>query len=341
MDNKVKNRILYLKEILEKYTDDEHPLTTSQIVQLLEEGYSLTVHRTTIPKDIAMLVSYGMDIVTVKSTQTKYFLGERSFEIPELTLLIDAVMASKFITTSKSERLIEKLNGLTSVHAAKKLKRNMYVTDRIKPENEHVYYIVDAINEAINSNRQIAFQYYEYSGLKKRVLRHKGEIYKISPYHLVWNGDFYYVVGFSDKHNKIVSFRVDRIAPAPTLLHEKAAPVPTDFDLAKYTKEVFAMFDGETMTVDLRCDNSLMKTIIDKFGEDVTVLAYDMTSFRLHVDVSVSPTFYGWLFGFCGKIQILGPEHIKQEYVRLVEQAYLQNIAKTIVTGGQSSDGSA
>lgn len=326
MDNKVKNRILYLKEILEKYTDDEHPLTTSQIVQLLEKDYSLTVHRTTIPKDIAMLVSYGMDIVTVKSTQTKYFLGERSFEIPELTLLIDAVMASKFITTSKSERLIEKLNGLTSVHTAKKLKRNMYVADRIKPENEHIYYIVDAINEAINRNRQIAFQYYEYSGLKKKVLRHKGEIYKISPYHLVWNGDFYYVVGFSDKHSKIVSFRVDRIASAPTLLQEKAAPVPMDFDLAKYTKEVFAMFDGETMTVDLRCDNSLMKIIIDKFGEDVTVLAYDMSSFRLIVDVSVSPTFYGWLFGFGGKIQILGPKHIKEEYVRLVEQAYKQSL---------------
>lgn len=326
MDNKVKNRILYLKEILEKYTDDEHPLTTSQIVQLLEKDYSLTVHRTTIPKDIAMLVSHGMDIVTVKSTQTKYFLGERSFEIPELTLLIDAVMASRFITTSKSERLIEKLNSLTSVHTAKKLKRNMYVTDRIKPENEHIYYIVDAINEAINRNRQIAFQYYEYSGLKKKVLRHKGEIYKISPYHLVWNGDFYYVVGFSDKHSKIVSFRVDRIASAPTLLQEKAAPVPMGFDLAKYTKEVFAMFDGETMTVDLRCDNSLMKIIIDKFGEDVTVLAYDMTSFRLIVDVSVSPTFYGWLFGFGGKIQILGPKHIKEEYVRLVEQAYKQSL---------------
>lgn len=325
MDKKVKNRILYLKEILEKYTDDEHPLTTSQIVQLLEKDYSLTVHRTTIPNDIAMLVSYGMDIVTVKSTQTKYFLGERFFEIPELTLLIDAVMASKFITTSKSERLIEKLKSLTSVHGAIKLKRNMHVTDRIKPENEHIYYIVDAINEAINRNKQIAFQYYEYSGLKKKVLRHKGEIYKISPYHLVWNGDFYYVVGFSAKHSKIVSFRVDRIASVPTLLQDKAAPVPREFDLAKYTKEVFAMFDGETKTVDLRCDNSLMKIIIDKFGEDIAVLAYDMTSFRLIVDVSVSPTFYGWLFGFGGKIQILGPKHIKEEYVRLVEQAYKQS----------------
>ena len=329
MDNKVKNRILYLKEILEKYTDDEHPLTTNQIIQLLEKDYSLTVHRTTIPKDIAMLVSYGMDIVTIKSTQTKYFLGERSFEIPELTLLIDAVMASKFITTSKSERLIEKLNGLTSIHASKKLKRNMYVTDRIKPENEHIYYIVDVINEAINRNKQIAFQYYEYSGLKKKVLRHKGEVYKISPYHLVWNGDFYYVVGFSDKHSKIVSFRVDRIASAPILLQEKAAQVPMDFDLAKYTKEFFAMFDGETVTVDLRCDNSLMKIIIDKFGEDVTVLAYDMTSFRLIVDVSVSPTFYGWLFGFGGKIQILGPKHVKEEYVCLVERAYKQNLETT------------
>lgn len=330
MDNKVKNRILSLKEILEKYTDDEHPLTTSQIVQLLEKDYSLTVHRTTIPKDIATLISHGMDIVTIKSTQTKYFLGERSFDIPELTLLIDAVLASKFITANKSERLIAKLNSLTSIHGAEKLKRNMYVSDRVKPGNEHIYYIVDAINEAINRNRQISFQYYEYSGLKKKILRHRGEIYKISPYHLVWNGDFYYVVGYSAKHSKIVSFRVDRIASTPNILQERAMPIPNDFDLAKYTKEVFAMFAGETMTVDLRCDNSLMKIIVDKFGEEVMVLAYDMSSFRLIVDVSVSPTFYGWLFSFGGKIQVLGPQCVKNEYMKMVAQAYHQSASANI-----------
>ena len=102
---------------------------------------------------------------------------------------------------------------------------------------------------------------------------------------------------------------------------ENADPVPSDFDLAKYTKEVFSMYDGKSVLVDLKCDNSLMKVIIDRFGEDVTVLAYDMTSFRLKIEVSASPTFYGWIFGFGGKVQILGPKQIRDEYAMMVSSA--------------------
>lgn len=321
MENSAKIRILYLMDILNKYSDEDNPLSTNQIVQKLEELYGITVHRTTVPKDISILQAYGLDVITIASTQTKYFIGKRKFEEPELKLLIDAVEASKFITAEKSDMLISKLKELTSEHKAEALKRNMYVTDRIKPGNEQIYYIVDAINEAINCSRKISFQYYEYTGLKKKVLRNKGEVYSISPYHLVWNGDFYYVVGFSNKHNKVVSFRVDRIAAVPKVLTAVADPIPADFDLAKYTKEVFWMYDGENVVVDLICDNSLMKIIIDRFGEDVTVLAYDMSSFRLRIEVSASPTFYGWVFGFGGKVKILGPKHIKDEYAKMVTSA--------------------
>ena len=321
MESSAKIRVLYLMDILNRFSDEDHPLTTSQIIQKLEDLHGITVHRTTIPKDILILQTYGLDIVVITSTQTKYYIGKRKFEEAELKLLIDAIEASKFITAEKSEVLISKIKGLTSEYKAESLKRNTYTANPIKPENEHIYYIVDAINEAINRSQKIAFQYYEYTGLKKKVLRNNGEVYSISPYHLVWNGDFYYVVGFSNKHNKIVSFRVDRIAAPPKILNKASDPIPRDFDLAKYTKEVFSMYDGETILVDLKCDNSLMKVIIDRFGEDVTVLAYDMNSFRLKTEVSVSPTFYGWVFGFGGKIQILEPKRIKDEYAMMISSA--------------------
>ena len=143
----------------------------------------------------------------------------------------------------------------------KKLKRNNYVSGRIKPNNEQIYYIVDTINDAINERKQISFSYYEYTGLKEKVLRNKGEIYTISPYHLVWNDDYYYVVGYSEKRKKIVTFRVDRIASQPDILSADAVPVPEDFDIAEFTKQVFYMYDGEEVLVDLRCDNGLMKTL--------------------------------------------------------------------------------
>ena len=240
-----------------------------------------------------MIQEFGMDIVTIHSTQSKYFVASRKFELPELKLLIDAVESSKFITKKKSETLIEKIHTMTSPGQASKLKRNNYVVNRIKPDNEQIYYIIDAINDAINAGKQISFQYYDYTGLKKKVLKNKGEVYKFSPYKLLWCGDYYYVLGYSEKKSKVINFRVDRIASKPEILAKDIIPMPDDFDIENYTKEVFFMFSGEKVLVDLRCDNSLMKTMVDRFGEDVTTLAYDMTSFRVQTEVSASPTFFG------------------------------------------------
>ena len=316
-----KPRILYLLRILEQYTDEEHPLTTKQLIEMLNEKYGISTYRTTIAKDVVALQEFGVDIVVVHSTQCKYFIGSRQFELPELKLLIDAVESSKFITSKKSDALIKKIHMLTSNEQVKKLKRNNYVSGRIKPNNEQIYYIVDTINDAINERKQISFSYYEYTGLKEKVLRNKGEIYTISPYHLVWNDDYYYVVGYSEKREKIVTFRVDRIASQPDILSADAVPVPEDFDIAEFTKQVFYMYDGEEVLVDLRCDNGLMKTMVDRFGEDITTLAYDENSFKITVRVSESPTFFGWIFGFGGKVQILAPESVKEQYRQMIVQA--------------------
>lgn len=316
-----KPRILYLQKILLERTDEEHPLTTTQIIEILDKEYGISAHRTTIAKDMTTLQDFGLDVITIHSTQSKYFVGSRKFELPELKLLLDAVESSKFITKKKSDALIQKIYTLTSVGQVSKLKRNNYVVDRVKPDNEQIYYIVDAINDAINAGKQISFQYYDYTGLKKKVLKNKGEVYKLSPYHLLWNGDYYYVIGYSEKKSKVVTFRVDRIAATPEILSADVVVKPKDFELTEFTKKVFSMYDGNNVTVDLRCDNSLMKTMIDRFGEDVTTLAYDMNSFRLITEVSASQTFFGWVFGFGGKVQILAPEDVKEQYRQMITQA--------------------
>ena len=285
------------------------------------DEYGISAHRTTVTKDIAALQGFGRDIVTIHSTQSKYFVASRKFELTELKLLIDAVESSKFITKKKSDALIEKIHTITSAGQVAKLKRNNYVVNRIKPDNEQIYYIIDAINDAINAGKQISFQYYDYTGLKKKVLKNKGEVYKLSPYRLLWCGDYYYVLGYSEKKSKVINFRVDRIASKPEILDKDIISMPDDFDIENYTKEVFFMFSGEKVLVDLRCDNSLMKTMVDRFGEDVTTLAYDMTSFRVQTEVSASPTFFGWVFGFSGKVQILAPESVKEQYRQMISQA--------------------
>lgn len=318
MENESKVRILYLYKILTELSDEAHPISTVELIKLLNDRYGVQAHRVTISKDIGVLEQCGADIVTINTTQNKYFIGSRLFELPELKLLIDAVESSKFITAGKSSELIAKLGFLVSKPQSDALKRNLFVANRIKPNNERIYSIVDTINDAINAGSKISFQYFEYTAAKKKALRHGGTRYCFSPYSLVWSGDYYYVLGYSDKHSKIVQFRVDRIADTPTILHVDAVPAPDGFDIAEYAKRVYQMYDGENAIVELRCENALMQTIIDRFGEDVTTVAYDMTSFKATVEVSVSPTFFGWIFGFCGRVQILTPRSVKEEFARML-----------------------
>ena len=321
MDNNAKLRPLYLAKILYERTDEDHYLTTMQLAQILEEEYGIPAHRQTIKTDIELLQQFGMDIQEVKSTQNRYNLISRQFEIAELKLLIDAVQSSKFISKERSEQMVSKIVTLAGQHKAEELKRNASVEGRVKSENRQDLLIVDAINEAINARKKIAFQYFAYNIRKQKKLRHDGERYIFSPYRLIWNGDYYYAVGYSEKHNGIGSFRLDRIIKTPTILEKEAIKMPTDFKINKYINTSFRMYNSKTESVELICDNSVMDAIIDRFGEDVQTYANDMQTFRAMVDVSVNHVFFGWVFGFAGKVKIKSPKEVKDQYYIMLEAA--------------------
>lgn len=241
----IRLRILYMYQILMQYTDEEHQLTTNEIRNLMEKEYGITMHRTTVPGDIEILRAAGFDVHVTRSRQNKYYLENSYFELPELKILVDAVESSRFITEKKSRLLVQKLLQLTSEAGAAKLKRNLHISGRVRSANEKGYYIVDAINEAINAGRQISFFYTDYDGGKKLFLRNDGKPYIVSPYTLIWNGDYYYLVGWNHEKQETRTYRVDRILRSPDILSEEAHPVPEDFDAARYTREVFRMYDNE------------------------------------------------------------------------------------------------
>lgn len=319
MDNDSKLRLLYIEKMLNE-TDEEHPLTNAEMMQMLEEEYGMTTHRTTIPSDIDLLIKAGMEIEVVESKPKKYYLNDyaRTFSLPELKMLVDAVASFKFITKKKSDELIDKIITLGTPSSVPSLKRNLWTEGRIKQENERIYFIIEAVNQAINEGKRISFQYFQYDVKKEQRLKHDGTPYKFSPYALVWNGDYYYMVGYSEKHNNIGSFRVDRIAKTPNILNEEAVPMPKGFDIAEYTNGMLRMYSSERCDVELICDNSVMDAIIDKFGTNAKSYVYDMTSFKLEVNVAVNHVFFSWVFGFGGKVKIKAPEYVKKQYSDLV-----------------------
>ena len=314
MESDGKMRMLRILELLRNETDERHPISTAEIERTLKDRWGLDTYRITIQKDIAALCAAGYEIETIRSTQNKYYLSGRLFELPELKLLIDAVESSKFITEKKSRVLAEKLTTLASINEAGQLRRNISIADRVKAGNEQIYYIMDALNDAINTKKKVRFLYFEYDGKKRRQLKNEGDPYVLSPYTLTWNGDFYYVVGWSDKHGKIATFRVDRIFETPTILPDKAVPKPKQYSIGDFAEKAFQMFDREHATVELLCVNEAMNTVIDHFGTKIRTEQVDEDHFRFKAEVSLSPVFFAWVFQFGGMIRIVGPENVKDAY---------------------------
>lgn len=321
-----KLKMLYLIKILMERTDEAHPLTVNEIIDALGV-YGISAERKSIYTDIEHLRDFGVDIVCDKSRANHYYIGSRDFELAELKLLVDAVQASRFITHKKSRELIKKIEKLTSVHQAKSLQRQVIVQNRIKSMNESAYYNVDAINEAILQNCMIEFKYYTYAADKSFKPRHAGEVYRVSPYALAWAEENYYLMGYYEKYDKMVQFRVDRIKQVKILpISRPVIEAYRDFDVVAYTNRIFDMFGGEkTESVQIEFDNEMINVVIDKFGKDVSIYGRTDESFKVSVEVSVTSTLYSWLFLSGSKAKVIGPEHVKsqvKEFIQSIKAVY-------------------
>lgn len=314
----VKSRLIILSKMFYTQTDEEHRMTNIQILDYLKK-HDVPANEKTLRGDIRLLKELGFDIVTIVSRPNKYYQRNREFSLPELKLLIDAVSASRFITRKKSHDLGLKLADLASEHQKPELRRNVYATNRVKNSNEFIYGMVDTINDAINNKKKITFQYNEFNADLKSILRNDGEVYELSPYALFWNEDFYYVVGWSDKHGNVSTFRVDRIVK-PEITDEKAHRKPENFDLDDYSRRIFEMYDGEPTHVKLECKNELAKYIVDRFGTKLKTTPTSDDYFEIEVEISLSPTFYAWVFQFAGEMRILSPAKAVNEITDMAQR---------------------
>ena len=309
-----KSKILYLVKILQEQTDEEHGITVSEIISALD-GYGISAERKSVYDDIETLRAFGMEIEMRKDKQFRYHLISRPLELPELKLLVDSVQSSKFISHKKSMELIGKLESFSSRYQARRLSRQVYVAGRIKTMNESIYYNVDFIHEAISTNSQISFQYFDWDVDKKKALRHDGKTYLVSPWALTRDDENYYLIAFDSEVSLIKHYRVDKmINISMSDTHRDGAEHFEDFDLALYTKKTFGMYHGEEALVTLRCKNSLSSVIIDRFGSDVTFFKRDDNTFDIHVNVAISPVFFSWVTILGDGIEIISPQSMRDKF---------------------------
>ena len=309
-----KVKLLRLYQLLLRQTDEDHPITVPQIIQELER-FDIKAERKSIYDDLEALRQLGVDVQSRKGRAPGWFIGERDFQLPEIKLLMDAVQSSRFITQKKSDALIAKLESLASVHQARQLQRQVYVSGRIKVMNESIYYNVDKLHAALAGQTAITFKYFDYDIFRQKVYRREGRRYAVSPYGLIWNSENYYLAGFDHSKRELRHYRVDKMAGlSVTSLPRDGDEACRDFDLAAYADKHFGMFSGREGEITLRGRREMAGVVWDRFGQEVILAPDGEEHFTVTLPVVLSPQFFGWLFGLDGGLVLAAPREAVEEY---------------------------
>ncbi len=321
-----KLKLLYVKDFLDKQSDEEHPVSVEDINEMLLSK-EIECERKSIYSDVKTLKEYGMDILSVRQPKTGYCVCSRDFELPELRLLIDAVQAANFITPKKTKELIKKIGTLCSVSQAKMLEKQVYIEKRHKCSNEEIYYNIDIINRAIQSGKRISFIYQkrQLDTAENKVVTEEKE-FSVSPYAMIWSNDHYYLIANNQKYNNLMHTRIDRMKKVE-ILEERArkfsevSPYKSYFDSADYSGKIFNMFSGDTQTLEMLCDNSMLEEIVDRFGSNALIrTGEDESRFLVDTKCVVSEGLVSWIMQFGGRIEVLEPTSLREQVKTRAEE---------------------
>lgn len=314
-ENYQKIKLLKIMEILRQETDEEHPMTKVELAARLV-AMNVSCSPRSLIRDIKLLNEQGYEIMErLMGHEKGYFVCDRSFSVPELKILIDAVQAAGFVTEKKTGELVDKIAALGGSHRAAILKGNIVKFNTRKHTNETIYYTVGFIEDAIQRNKKIIFRYFDLDENGQKVYRRDGHHYVVEPVALVFNEDNYYLIVYSEKHDGTANYRVDRIDSVEIIddpISDKARSLRRK--VARYTEEAFKMFNGQPETITLRFTDKLIGPVLDKFGEVTKMTRMDDHTIEATVQVRIAPTFWGWLFQFGTDMDIMEPEALKEEY---------------------------
>ncbi|MDE7439100.1 MAG: WYL domain-containing protein [Clostridia bacterium] len=312
-----KIKLLVLYDLLCRLTDEDHALHTDEIIALLAEK-KIAVSRKILLKDIALLNEYGYEVLSYKKRYHYYYVVNRHFDSAEIAFLADAVQASKLSVTQK-QTLTNKLLTTMGDFQADELKAAARFGTMPKRNNKYIIYTIDTVKQAIADNKQVSFKYYSLDYQKNRVYRNDGERYVVNPLVVVWNKDNYYLVCYDDKHDGTATYRIDRMAEAIEETTDRVYRKEFDeFDIEKYRQRVFSMFGGEEQEVGLLFDSAMLDDVFDKFGEEVNIVKVDDVTYQLKVPIQVSKTFFAWVVGTQGKMKILAPQTVCEQFNEFV-----------------------
>ena len=327
---KQKLKPLYVAKFFLENSDENHAVTANDILDYLKEECSIEAERRSIYRDIAILRDeFGMDIDGCAGG--KYRLMSRQFDQNDLRILAECVHAAKFISASKAKELVETIGEFGSIYQSESLQQEVFLIDRVKTTQKGIFNTISTINRAMakrldgkpHKPQKISFKYMVHTidDINSMVEKHHGKLYKVSPYKLLINDGNYYLLAYDSLSWEMRTYRVDRMKDVEIL------PEPCDgqrafeeIDLQTYTQRVFSMFGGEKKTVSMQFENSLLDSVIDRFGtKNASYSKVDNKHFSVSVEVELSNQFYSWLLQFGEKAKITHPKAVVNKMRKFLE----------------------
>ena len=328
-DSKLKT--LYLMDILREQTDEDHPMSAADICKELDDR-GVGAERKSIYANLEVLRQYNLDLVKTSTPKKGFFLGDREFEPVELRLIADAVQSASFISQSNSRKLISKFEKNLSIYQRENFRKQVYIDQRNKTDNDAIYYRINELAEAIDKKCRVKVTYERRRLEEGSAVRNEIRIMTVSPYAMIWLNDHYYLICNNAKYDNLLHLRIERIKRVDVLEHEPVRPVSEvseyteKFDTADYSSKIFEGFSGNVEVVELRCAHELYETIADLFGSKLAIIDADENTFTVRVEAATSEGFIGWVMKFGTKMQVVSPHHVR-EAVRETAEAVAKQYA--------------
>ncbi|WP_262176500.1 helix-turn-helix transcriptional regulator [Saccharococcus sp. Marseille-Q5394] len=313
-----RERILEVIRILDAFSDEDEMLSIQDIHSYFH--CDLQVGIAAVRDDVAALeesIVFPVTAVQEKNGMPKYYYYDgRPFEMYELRLLMDAIIAAKFISKQETDRLFMKIRKLTSRRLAKQLRNELKEAGPSVKESGEIVERVELLHEAINDKRVVTFQYGRYGTDLQFSFSNIGDYYQVHPLALVWNNNRYYLVALYNLEDEIRQYRLDRMRNV-RILDGHYVP-DAYFNLHEYTSNMFHIFDGDFISLEAKFANPLINTVIDRFGADANINDQQDGTFLLKVKVGMSESLIRWLFRWGGDVKVIHPEELVS---RMIEEA--------------------
>ena len=348
---------------LQKNTDRFHTMSADDIADAMSEDYGISAERRSIYRDIdainaAVLLEHeeafdydealeliedGQKTVVYDAARKGYYYNNIFCDFEDVRLAAECIYAAKFIDKARADRIIEEIICKDiSEYQKKDVMRDIFVSDRVRTSNKHLYRAIEMITEAMRHRvvddpddknkykhkpEQISFQYLTHTlgNVENQIERGHGAEYIVSPFRLMVCDGNYYLLAYNakDKRNKVRTYRVDRMRNVKRIKDSEREgwEEVKQIDLETYTQTHFNMFTGDSELVTIRFTNDLLDSIIDRFGtKNARYVACDKKHFTVITRIHLSNPFYGWIFAFGNKAKIISPQRAVDDFKKLIDK---------------------